>query len=100
MLSLRLNVAALPKDKMVKGEKGVYIDLTLSIDDQENQFKQSVSSWIAQSKEERDQKKPRQYTGNGRCFWTNGSPLPVNMEKKETPVVTKEEDNIDLPFDL
>ncbi len=102
MLSLRLNVAALPQDKMVKGKKGVYIDLTLNIDDQENEYNQSVSSWISQSVEERDNKKPRVWTGNGRVFWSNGNALPVNVKDKEVSPEEPKKDNekIDLPFDL
>ena len=102
MLSLRLNVAALPQDKMVKGKKGVYIDLTLNIDDQENEYNQSVSSWISQSVEERDNKKPRVWTGNGRVFWSNGNALPVNVKDKEVSTEEPKKDNekIDLPFDL
>jgi|TARA_R100000084_G_scaffold39765_2_gene16289 hypothetical protein len=96
MMNLRLNVAALPKDKMVQGAKGTYIDLTIKIDDQENEYNQSVSSWVAQSEEERLQKRDRVWTGNGRVFWSTGDPLPCVKKKQES---TKEKD-IDLPFDL
>ena len=98
MMNLRLNVAALPKDKMVQGAKGTYIDLTIKIDDQENEYNQSVSSWVAQSEEERLQKRNRVWCGNGRVFWSTGDPLPC-VKKNESKENKKEED-IDLPFDL
>lgn len=97
MMNLRLNVAALPKDKMVKGAKGVYIDLTVKIDDKENEYNQSVSSWVSQAEEEWKENKPKVWTGNGRVFWTTGDPLPC-IKKKEEQEETKED--IDLPFDL
>jgi len=103
LLSFRLNVKNLPKDKMVQGEKGVYIDLTFSINDEENEYNQSVSAWIAQSQEERENNQKRSYVGNGRVIWSDGSKLPT-PQKPEQPkpeevnVGGKDDADIDLPF--
>ena len=53
-----------------KGEKGVSI--TISVNDETNEYGQNVSSYVSQSKEDREAKKPRFYAGNGKVFWTNG----------------------------
>lgn len=81
-----------------KGEKGVSIDFSIS--DETNQYGQNVSSYVSQSKEQRDAKKARFYVGNGKCFWTDGK--IVTAKKKEevhnAEVVQPTEDDRDLPF--
>lgn len=84
-----------------KGEKGISIDI--SINDETNQWGQNVSSWVSQTKEQREAKKERFYVGNGKCFWTDGT---ITVAKKDEPVnnsanastdiETADED--DLPF--
>lgn len=104
LLSFRLNVKNLPKDKMVKGEKGVYIDLTFSLNDEENEYNQSVSAWIAQSQEERENNQKRNYVGNGRVIWSDGTALPVPKKPEQPQPVevnvggSDDDDDIDLPF--
>ena len=82
-----------------KNEKG--IEITISINDETNDYGQNLSSFVAQSKEERESKKPKFYIGNGKCFWTDGK-ITV-AEKKDNPKqanntssTTVESD--DLPF--
>jgi len=62
-----------------KGEKG--IELTISINDETNQWGQNLSAFVSQSKEERQAEKKKYYVGNGKCFWTNGS---IKVAEKET----------------
>ncbi len=62
-----------------KEEKGV--EMTLSINDETNQYGQNISGWVSQSKEQREAKKERFFTGNGKIFWSDGT---INVaEKKE-----------------
>ena len=53
-----------------KGENG--ISITLSTNDDSNQWGQNVSAYVSQKKEEREAKKNRFYVGNGRVFWNDG----------------------------
>lgn len=53
-----------------KEEKGVSI--TVSINDESNQWGQNVSAYVSQSKEDREAKKAKFYTGNGKVFWNDG----------------------------
>lgn len=64
-----------------KGEKGV--KLTVSINDETNQYGQNVTSYVSQTKEQREAKANKFYAGNGQVFWTNGS---VCVAKKEDAV--------------
>lgn len=75
-----------------KGEKG--IELTISRNNTPNQYGQNVSAFVSQSKEERDENKPKYYIGNGKTFWTDGTNIePIKSEepKKNEPT------NDDLP---
>ena len=71
--SLNIRVDKLPKEKFVKGKDGaVYCDVTFSIND-DTRYGNNVSAIIPQTKEEREAKKAKQYLGNGKIFWTDGS---------------------------
>jgi len=82
-----------------KGENGVA--LTIAINDETNQWGQNLSSYVSQTKEQREAKADRYYTGNGKVFWTDGK--ITRAEKQEevstnaSPEVIEEEED-DLPF--
>ena len=71
--NINIRVDKLPKEKFVKGKDGaVYCDITFSIND-DTRYGNNVSAIIPQTKEEREAKKAKQYIGNGKIFWTDGS---------------------------
>jgi hypothetical protein len=78
-----------------KGEKGISIDF--SINDKTDNYGQNVSSYISQSKEERESGKDRFYTGNGRVFWTSGS---VNVAEKQEVSKPKAKATVEVEDDL
>lgn len=83
-----------------KGEKG--ISITVSTSDNANEWGQNVSAFVAQSKEDREVKKPKFYVGNGKTFWSDGKPPFVpKKEQAHTPKqeYSNSDDNSgDLPF--
>lgn len=91
LASLRLNLDKIDKSKIYKGEKGNYLTLTVSINDQPDQFGNSLSAWIEQDKEERESKQAKNYLGNGKVFWSDSKPQAA------TTSVSSEQDG-DLPF--
>ena len=84
----------------VKQEKGV--ELTISISDETNEYGQNVSSYVSQSKEQREAKKQRFYTGNGKVFWTDGNiKVAVKPEPKQSAPMDVDEigtSDRDMPF--
>ena len=76
---MSLDVTKLPKEKFVKGKKGVYYNFTIAIND-ETKYGNNVSMFDAQTQEERDAKAQRNYLGNGKVVWNNGT--IVNAEKE------------------
>ena len=94
LINLNINVENLPKEKFVKGKKGVYYNFTISVNDETNQFGQNVSAFDSQTKEEREAKKPKQYIGNGRVLWTDGKSTKAQQEAQPQD----NDNNVDLPF--
>ncbi len=65
-----------------KGLKGV--SLTISTNDETNDYGQNVQSYVSQTKEDREAKKPKFWAGSGKVFWSDGKPTMV-AEKKQAP---------------
>ena len=79
----------------IKGKDG-YKNYTISISDETNQYGQNVVMYEQQSKEDRENKVPKKYIGNGSVVWNDGK--ITNAEKKEVNNTPKVEENNDLPF--
>lgn len=88
------NVEKFPKDKYIKGKKGVYQNLTVVLNDEVDQFGFNAKIFVSQTTEERKAKTPKIYVGNGKVVWTDGK---VNTAKQEV-VQASEDDLTDLPF--
>ena len=84
------------KTVTAKGENGVSI--TISTSDDSNQYGQNVTSFVSQTKEQREAKANKYYVGNGKVFWTDGK-ITVAKKKEEAsaPAPAHESFN-DLPF--
>lgn len=89
LLSLSVDVSKITKDKLIKGKKGTYLKLTVSVNDTEDKFGNNVSCWEEQSPDERGQ--PKNYLGNGKVFWES-NPKPVASQNGNV------EDDDDLPW--
>lgn len=95
-----LNLDKLDKSKVVKGKKGTYYDLTISVNDEISQFGDNVSIYDTQSKEERQAKKARNYVGNGKVVWTDGNiqAVPSQGGSEESAYAQQVEEDSALPF--
>ena len=82
-----------------QGKEAEGVKLTISLSDQTNSYGQNVSAYVAQTKEQRDAKKPLFYVANGKTFWSKGeTPCPQREEPKQEPKpVTAANDN-EPPF--
>ena len=94
LITASIRVDKLPKEKFVKGKDGaVYYNLTISLGD-ETRFGNNVALMDSQTKEERDAKKPKNYLGNGKVVWTDGTVTLAEKEDAKIPAAVEE----DLPF--
>jgi len=48
-----------------------YLNITISVNDEENQYGQDCSIQLEQTKEERTAKDPKVYLGNGKTVWSS-----------------------------
>ncbi len=84
----------------MKQPDGSYKNYTISINDESKAFGkgfQNVTMWEAQTKEQREAKEPKKYSGNGSVIWTNGTIVKAGPAET-SPTQSDTEKNDDLPF--
>jgi len=74
ILNAGIDLTKIEKSKIIKGKKGSYINVTIFINDEIDQFGNNASVIMSQTKEEREAKTPRVYLGNGRTVGGNSQP--------------------------
>jgi len=100
-----INLNMIPKDKIIQGKKGKYIPVSITVNDEEDQFGNFGPIIVDQTKEEREAKAAKTYLGNVRVVWSNGTfPSPPafqggaqKAQPKAQPKASAAEDD-DLPF--
>ena len=101
IITSSINVSKIPKEEIIDGKKGKYVPITITINDDVDQFGQQGSVTLRQSKEQRESKEPKVYLGNLNVVWTNGQNVepaprdnvqPAQAAHKPEPVAD------DLPF--
>lgn len=68
-----INLNAIPKHKIIDGAKGKYLPITITLNDETDQFGNQGPIMVEQSKEERESKAAKVYLGNVKVVWTNGT---------------------------
>ena len=97
IVKANINLDAIPKDKIYKGKKGRYLPISITINDEPDQFGNQGPVIVDQTKEEREAKTEKTYLGNGKVVWTNGTfPERVNEGQPQAKPQTVAEE--DLPF--
>ncbi len=86
LLSGSIDLTKIDKSKIVEGKNGQkYYPIQVSINDQEDQYKNIASISTNQTKEEREAKTPKVFLGNLKSVWKGES---KNTPKQvETPIV-------------
>ena len=98
IIKTSINLNAIPKDRIFVGKKGKYLPITITLNDEQDQFGNQGPVVVEQTKEEREAKEPKTYLGNVKVVWTNGdnvaaaprgdapqSQSKVNVEKEDLP---------------
>jgi len=100
IIATSINLNVIPKDKIIIGKKGKYLPITVTINDEVDQFGNQGPVTVQQSKEERESKTAKVYLGNCKVVWTNGDNVSV-IPRQEQPVVAPPASSApadDLPF--
>ena len=100
IIKTSINLNEIPKDKIITGKKGKYLPITITLNDEVDQFGNQGPVCVEQTKEERDAKTAKTYLGNVKVVWTNGDNVEVaprdNMPQQAAPQPAMADD--DLPF--
>ena len=99
IIKTSINLSEIPKDKIFVGKKGKYLPITITLNDDVDQFGNQGPVVVEQTKEEREAKQAKTYLGNVKVVWTNGqnvdvAPRDMNSAPAPAPAAAEE----DLPF--
>jgi len=99
ILAASINLNEIPKDKIIVGKKGEYLPISITLNDELDQFGNQGPVIVSQSKEEREAKQAKTYLGNVKLVWTNGEVKkfdnPQQQQAAPAPAAVIEDD---LPF--
>ena len=73
IIKASINLNEIPKDKIYVGKKGKYLPITITLNDEVDQFGNQGPVVVEQTKEEREAKTAKTYLGNVKVLWTNGT---------------------------
>lgn len=101
IIKASINLNEIPKHKIIDGKKGKYLPITITINDEVDQFGNQGPILVEQSKEERDAKAAKVYLGNVKVVWTNGQNVnaaPRTDGQQSAPAQKSATADFDLPF--
>ena len=102
IIATSIDLNKIPKDKIIDGKKGKYLPITITLNDELDQFGNSGPVVVQQTKEEREAKVAKVYLGNCKVVWTNGTFPEPNRDNQPAPQTNNKPQAVaadpDLPF--
>lgn len=95
-----IDLTKIPKEKIINGKKGKYINIVVNVNNDVDQFGNQASVVVDQTKDERAAKTAKTYLGNGKIVWTDGQfpdPAPYDGQASSSPASAAPVTD-DLPF--
>ena len=99
IIKANINLNDIPKEKIYVGKKGKYLPITITLNDEVDNYGNQGPVVVEQTKEEREAKVAKVYLGNVKVVWTNGDNVaaaPRGDAPQSQPKVNVEKE--DLPF--
>ena len=90
LITLNIDLTKIDKSKIVEGKKGKYLNLVVAERKEKDNYGNTHTIYIQQSKEERQDGAAKQYIGSGKEIELNNIAT--------APSQSKQEDDTDLPF--
>ena len=108
IISASIDLNKIDKTKIIEGKNGAkYYNLSIIVNDTANRYGRDVSIAQEQTKEQREQKVPRVYLGNGKTVWSsegkqdNSATVAANQQRaieESRANSSSEEESQELPF--
>ena len=102
IIKTSINLNSIPKDKIFVGKKGKYLPITITLNNEPDQFGNQGPVVVEQTKEEREAKSAKTYLGNVKVVWTDGNNVDKALYDSNQPTVpastTAAAAEEDLPF--
>ena len=99
IIKASINLNNIPKDKIYNGKKGKYLPITITLNNEPDQFGNQGPVVVEQTKEERDAKAAKTYLGNVKVVWTDGNNVDrAPMDNQSPPATAPAAVDEDLPF--
>ena len=101
ILAASINLNEIPKDKIIIGKKGKYLPISITLNDELDQFGNQGPVIVSQSKEEREAKQAKTYLGNVKLVWTNEEVKKFDNQQQQAAPPVPQHQNVledDLPF--
>ena len=102
LVRVSLDVAKIPKEKIIDGRSGKYVSFDIWINDGPDQYGKDCSVNISQSKEEREAKVKKVYCGNGKTLFgfdqsaARSQPQDQHNKSKSNGYQPQQDDDIDF----
>ena len=100
IIKASIDLTKIPKEKIVDGKKGKYINIVVNVNNDVDQFGNQASVIVDQTKDERAAKAAKTYLGNGKIVWSDGQfpdPAPYDNSHNGAPKPVAQPAD-DLPF--
>jgi hypothetical protein len=102
IINASINLNEIPKHKIIDGKKGKYLPITITINNDPDNFGNQGPITVGQTKEERESKAAKVYLGNVKVLWTDGINVAVapkdgqqqSAPQRRAPAAVED----DLPF--
>ena len=100
IIKTSIDLTKIPKDKIYQGKKGKYLPITITLNNDLDQFGNQGPVVVEQTKEERDAKAPKTYLGNVKIVWTDGNNVDTapRDNNQSAPAPAPAAADADLPF--
>ena len=98
IIKTSINLDLIDKSKIYVGKKGKYLPVTITLNDELDNFGNNGPIIIEQTKEEREAKQAKTYLGNVKLVWTNGEVKKFDNPQQQAAPAPAAVVEDDLPF--
>ena len=100
IIKTSIDLNKIPKDKIYVGKKGKYLPITITLNNEPDQFGNQGPVVVEQTKDERDAKAEKTYLGNVKVGWTDGNNVDTapRDNNQSAPAPAPAVADADLPF--